>query len=149
MDSIRNASGEAPASGAQPNDQPNDQIGRPGGDSFAGTVSAHELESALRSALMPNLPGAEPSPPESIVSPGRVVKDIMASTFVSDEQAARRLGLTLEELHSFYEGELPLTQPLAFKLKEATGFTASHWEGMEKFYRRRMKKWRESLDGKQ
>ena len=81
--------------------------------------------------------------PESIVSPGRLVAEIMAKTFVSKEQAARRLGLSVEELESFYAGELAVTQELAFKLKEATGYTASHWLGVEKYYRRRLKKWQE------
>lgn len=81
--------------------------------------------------------------PESIVSPGRLVADIMEKTFVSKEQAARRLDLTVEELESFYAGEYAVTKDLAFKLKEATGYTASHWLGVEKYYRRRLKKWQE------
>ena len=63
------------------------------------------------------------SRPASIVSPGQLVEDIMNKTYVSREQAARRLGLALEELDSFYKGELELTKELAFKLRDATGFT--------------------------
>ena len=77
------------------------------------------------------------SRPASIVSPGQLVEDI--------EQAARRLGLALEELDSFYKGELELTKELAFKLRDATGFTASHWIGLERYYRRRLAKWQEGL----
>ena len=40
------------------------------------------------------------SRPASIVSPGQLVEDIMNKTYVSREQAARRLGLALEELDS-------------------------------------------------
>lgn len=85
------------------------------------------------------------SRPASIVSPGQLVEDIMNKTYVSREQAARRLGLALEELDSFYKGELELTKELAFKLRDATGFTASHWIGLERYYRRRLAKWQEGL----
>lgn len=85
------------------------------------------------------------SRPASIVSPGQLVEDIMNKTYVSREQAARRLGLALEELDSFYKGELELTKELAFKLRDATGFTASHWMGLERYYRRRLAKWQEGL----
>ena len=87
----------------------------------------------------------ETARPASIIAPGQVVADIMARTFVSKEQAARRFGLSLEELESFYAGVLPVTKELSFKLKEATGFTASHWMGFERFYRRRLQKWLEEL----
>lgn len=86
------------------------------------------------------------SRPRSIVSPGQLVEDIMNKTFVSREQAARRLQLTLEELDSFYRGEYELTRELAFRLRDATGFTASHWIGLERYYRRRLAKWQEGLE---
>lgn len=79
--------------------------------------------------------------PAGIISPGQLVEDIMNQTYVSREQAARRLGLTLEELDRFYKGDLELTKELAFKLRDATGFTASHWLGIEKLYRKRLAKW--------
>ncbi len=82
--------------------------------------------------------------PENIIAPGQMVHQIMERTFVSDAQAARRLGLSGEELASFYTGGLPLTRELACRLKEATGFTASYWEAFERQYRRRLKKWLES-----
>ncbi|MDO5538124.1 MAG: hypothetical protein Q4F72_11430 [Desulfovibrionaceae bacterium] len=79
--------------------------------------------------------------PESIIAPGQMVREIMEKTYVGHAQAARRLGLTTEELLSFFEGELALSKELAFRLKEATGFTASYWQGFERMYRRRLSKW--------
>lgn len=81
--------------------------------------------------------------PRSIIAPGQVVQDIMEKTCVSNQQAARRLGLTVEELERFFMGELPMSKDLAFKLKEATGFTASYWQGFERNYRRRIARWME------
>ncbi len=80
--------------------------------------------------------------PEAIIAPGQMVRQIMEKTFVSDAQAARRLGLSADELERFYAGELPVTKELAFRLKDATGYTASYWQGFERQYRRRLEKWR-------
>ncbi len=83
--------------------------------------------------------------PESIFAPGQMVHQIMEKTFVSDTQAARRLGLGAEDLQRLYAGELEVGRELAMKLKDATGYTASYWLGFERQYRHRLKKWREKL----
>ncbi len=85
--------------------------------------------------------------PRSIIAPGEAVKAIFEKTFVSDAQAARRLGLSPGDLALFYSGELPLTRDLAFRLREPTGLTASHWLGFERQYRRRLRRWREETGG--
>ena len=83
------------------------------------------------------------SRPATIICPGQLVEAIMNNTYVSREQAARRLGLSLEDLDRFYKGDLALTKELSFKLRDATGYTASHWMGIETLYRKRLAKWQE------
>ncbi len=81
--------------------------------------------------------------PASIIAPGQQVRQMMEQTFVDEDQACRRLGLSHEELHSFYDGLHPVDKELAFRLKEVTGSPASYWQNFEKQYRHRLAKWAE------
>ncbi len=81
--------------------------------------------------------------PASIMAPGQIVRQMMEQTFVDEDQACRRLGLTPDELHRFYDGLHPVDKELAFRLKEATGSPASYWQNFEKQYRHRLAKWAE------
>lgn len=84
--------------------------------------------------------------PSSIIAPGQIVRQMMEQTFVDEDQACRRLGLSPDELHSFYNGLYPVDRELAFRLKEATGSPASYWQNFEKQYRHRLAKWAEKKD---
>ncbi len=84
--------------------------------------------------------------PSSIIAPGQLVRQMMEQTFVDEDQACRRLGLSPDELHSFYDGLHPVDKDLAFRLKEATGSPASYWQNFEKQYRHRLAKWAEKKD---
>jgi len=78
--------------------------------------------------------------PDYAVAPGRLVREYIDSSLITQAELAKRLDLSVESLDRILTGEQAVTQNTAEKLELVTKITASTWIAMEEEYQQRKKK---------
>jgi addiction module HigA family antidote len=66
--------------------------------------------------------------------PGELIGDILAELDVSITNAAKRLGITRQQLHNVISGRSGVTAEMAVRLEKALGSTADTWLRMQMNY---------------
>lgn len=73
--------------------------------------------------------------PTWAVPPGRTVADLLTARRISATSMAMSMGWTAEQLDELLKGKMALTEPVAVRLAEVIGVSASFWLRREERYR--------------
>jgi addiction module HigA family antidote len=73
-------------------------------------------------------------PMKNPAHPGELVGDTLAELGVSVTEAAKRLGITRQQLHNVISGRSGVTAEMAVRLEKALGSTADTWLRMQMNY---------------
>ena len=78
--------------------------------------------------------------PDYAIPPGETLREVMESLGMSQQELARRTGITVQSLNRIFKGSQPITCETADRLELATGVPASMWNNLEAQYRKQLAK---------
>ena len=78
--------------------------------------------------------------PDYAIPPGETLREVMESLGMSQQELARRTGITVQSLNRIFNGSQPITYETANRLELATGVPASMWNNLEAQYRKQLAK---------
>jgi len=78
--------------------------------------------------------------PDYAIPPGETLREVMESLGMSQQELARRTGITVQSLNRIFNGSQPITYETANRLELATGVPASMWNNLEAQYREQLAK---------
>ena len=86
--------------------------------------------------------GGFPFEPDYAVPPGWILEDYLQAWNVSQDELARRTGLSLEIIEGLVAGESGLDEDIASKLENVFDLKAVVWLSLEEDYRQRLEQGR-------
>lgn len=82
----------------------------------------------------------------SVVWPGLMAQEAMLRQHMTSNKFAELLGISLDDLTQFFDGNYRIDRAFAAKLMEVTGVSISYWLAFERQYHHRLDKMREKAD---